>query len=241
MSGLSMQRICLWSGPAFLVVFFAGIIVCGWMPPLSADHSAAEIAAIYREDYGQIRAGALLIGFAGLFQGIWSALISVQMRRIENDRPLLSYMQLIAGGVGILVVIVPSFAFAAAAYDPGRDPEITKALNDFGWLCLVGIGWPTILQCLALTAAIFTDKREQPVFPRWFAYANLWIAFGLLPGPFLIFFHTGAFAWNGILVFWVPGTVFGAWFMACFVLLKRAIDSEEKELGSVEPAVAVIT
>jgi hypothetical protein len=230
-AAITVQRICLWSGPVFLVVFFAGIIVCGWMPPLSANHTAAEIARMYRDDYGQIRAGALLIGFSGLFQGVWSAVLSVQLRRIENHRPLLTYMQLVAGGVGILVVVLPAFAFAAAAYDPGRDPEITKAINDFGWLCLVGVGWPTILQCLAVAGAVFTDGGVRPVFPRWFGWANLWVSLGLLPGPFLIFFHTGAFAWNGIAVFWVPGSVFGAWFIVCFVLLRRAIDGEEQELG----------
>jgi len=185
---------------------------------------------MYRSDYGQIRVGALLIGFAGLFQGIWSALISVQMRRIEKDRPFLTYAQLVAGGVGILVVVLPSFAFAAAAFDPGRDPEITKALNDFGWLCLVGVGWPTILQCLAIAAAAFIDTDERPVFPRWFGYANVWMAFGLLPGPFLLFFHTGAFAWNGVAVFWLPGTVFGAWFIVTFMVLRRAMAAEEQEI-----------
>jgi len=225
-ANVRVQRICLWSGPAFLVVFFAGIVVCGWMPPLSANHTAAEIGAMYREDYAQIRIGALLIGFSSVFQGIWSALISVQLRRIERDRPLLTYLQLAAGGVGILVVVLPSFAFAAAAFDPGRDPEITKAINDFGWLCLVGVGWPTILQCLAVAVAVVTDTSERPVFPRWFAYANVWAAFGFLPGPFLLFFHTGAFAWNGLAVFWIPGTVFGAWFILYVVMLRRAIASE---------------
>lgn len=212
------------------MVFFAGIIVAGWMPPLSADHTADEIAATYRDDYGRIRAGALLIGFSAVFQGIWAALISLQLRRIESDRPLFTYLQLVSGGVGILVVILPAFAFAAAAYDPARDPQITQAINDFGWLCLVGVGWPAILQCIALAAAVFIDAGDRPVFPRWFAYANLWVAFAFLPGPFLLFFHTGPFAWNGVVVFWIAGSVFGGWLIMCFVMLRRAIDAEDEQL-----------
>lgn len=229
MTSLRLQRACLWSGPLFALVFFAGIMVCGWFPPLGANHTAAEVAAMYREDYGQIRAGSLLIGFSSIFQGTWTALISIQLRRIEGDRPLWTYAQLIAGGVGILVVIIPAFVFAAAAFDPGRDPEITKALNDFGWLCLVGVGWPTILQCMAVAVATFSDGRPDGVFPRWFAWTNLWVAFALAPGPFLLFFHTGPFAWDGFLVFWVPAVVFGAWFLLYVVLLRRAIDSEARE------------
>jgi hypothetical protein len=225
-----MQRRCLWSGPAFLAVFFGGIIIAGWLPPLSANLSAQQVASIYAHDADRIRMGAVLIGMSGMFQGIWCALMSTQLRRIEGDRPLLTYMQLVAGGVGILVVVIPAFVFGAAAFEPARDPEITKALHDFGWLAMVGIGWPTVLQCLAVAGAVLTDTREKPVFPRWFGWFNIWTILGLIPGPFLFFFHTGPFAWNGVATFWLPGSVFGLWFGVWFVVLRRAISDEESEL-----------
>jgi hypothetical protein len=189
--------------------------------------SASEISDMYNANIDGIRTGALLIGMSSFFQGVWAALMSRQLRRIEGDRPLFTYMQLAAGGVGILVVIFPSFAFAAAAYSPERDPEITAVFHNFGFLCLVGIGWPAILQCVSVGLAVLNDKRENPVFPRWFGYANLWVAFG--PGPFIIYFHTGAFAWNGFATFWIPANVFGAWFALWFFMLRKAIEDEAAE------------
>jgi hypothetical protein len=228
--GVRLQRWCLWSGPVFLAVFFGGILCAGWLPPVSANLSAQQVATMYADHTDRIRMGAVLIGMSGLFQGIWAALMSNQLRRIDGDRPLLTYVQLVAGGVGILVVVFPAFAFGAAAFDPGRDPEITKALHDFGWLTMVGIGWPAMLQCLAVAGAVLSDPRQDPVFPRWFGWFNLWAVLGFLPGPFLFFFHTGPFAWNGVATFWLPGTVFGVWFGAWYVVLRRAVDAEEREL-----------
>ena len=221
-----VQRACLWSGPAFVAVFFGGILAAGWFPPPAADMSAQEIADMYAADTGGIRTGALLIGMSGLFQGVWAALMSRQLRRIEGDRPLWTYTQLAAGGVGILVVVLPAFAFAAAAYSPDRDPEITAAFHQLGFLCLVGVGWPAILQALSVGLAVLGDPSATPLFPRWFGYANLWVAFGFLPGPFIIFFHDGAFAWNGLITFWLPAAIFGGWFALWFVLVQRAIESD---------------
>ncbi|WP_019875139.1 hypothetical protein [Sporichthya polymorpha] len=224
-----IQRACLWSGPVFIAVFFGGILAAGWLPPPEANMSADEIAEMYRSNTDGIRTGALLIGLSSFFQGVWIALMSRQLRRIEGDRPLFTYTQLAAGGAGIMVVIVPAFTFAAAAYAPERDPEITAAFHSLGILCMVGIGWPAILQCVSVGVATLGDKRERPLFPRWFGYANLWVAFAFLPGPFIIYFHTGAFAWNGFATFWIPANVFGVWFALWFVMLRRAIEDEAAE------------
>ena len=224
-----IQRACLWSGPIFIGVFFGGILAAGWLPPPAANMSATEISQMYNANIDGIRTGALLIGMASFFQGVWAALMSRQLRRIEGDRPLFTYLQLAAGGVGIIVVIIPAFAFAAAAYAPERDAEITAAFHQFGFLALVGVGWPAILQCVAVGMAVLSDKRENPVFPRWFGYANLWVAFAFGPGPFILYFHTGAFAWNGFATFWIPANVFGVWFGLWFFMLRKAIEDEAAE------------
>lgn len=82
---------------------------------------------------------------------------------------------------------------------------------------------------MAVGVATLRDAREHPVFPRWFGYLNLWVAFAFLPGPFIIFFHTGAFAWNGFAAFWIPASVFGVWFGSWFLALRNAIEDEAAE------------
>ena len=223
----SLQRACTWSGPIFLAMFFGGFIIAGWLPPPSANRSAAQVAAEYLHHTDRIRLGALVIGAASVAQGVWTALMSVQLRRIEGDRPMLTYLQLAAGGVGILVVIIPAFVFTAAAFEPTRDPQITQALHDLGWLCLVGMGWPALLQALSVALATFTDRSSAPVFPRWFGWWNLWASLAFAGGPFVVFFHTGPYAWDGAVSFWTAGVLFGAWFGAWFIVLRRAIAAEE--------------
>jgi len=222
----ALQRACTWAGPAFVAVFFGGIMCAGWLPPLSANMTADEVARLYVEDGDRIAVGAILIGTAGMFQGIWAAVMSTQMRRIEGDRPVMTYAQLAAGGVGILVVVLPFVFFSLAAYRPERNPEITQAFHDIGWISLVGVGWPAILQALAVGIATLSDRGTRPVFPRWFGYFNLWMAFAFVPGPLLVLFETGPFAWHGFAVFWIPAAVFGLWFGAWFVVLRRAIAEE---------------
>jgi hypothetical protein len=49
------------------------------------------------------------------------------------------------------------------------------------------------------------------------------------PAIILPFFKSGPFAWNGVFVFWIPATVFGALFIVNTVCLLKAINSEAKE------------
>lgn len=228
---VKVQRVFLWSGPVFIAVFFGGILAAGWLPPVSPNQTAAEVKRMYLEDTDRIRIGAVLIGMSSMFQGMWAAVMSCQMLRSERDRPLFTYMQLAAGGVGIIVVIIPAFFFIAAAFHPERAADTTQALHDFGWLALVGVGWPAILQCIAVGGFALTDTSEKPVFPRWFGWFNLWCGAGFLPGPFLVFFHSGPFSWAGAGVFWIPATVFGAWFAGWFYVLRQAMIDEEREAG----------
>jgi hypothetical protein len=75
---------------------------------------------------------------------------------------------------------------------------------------------------ITVTIVALAGKSQNPVFPRWFGYQSIMTLVGLLPDQMLFFFKTGPFAWNGILGFWVPLTMFGSWFVTMFVLLRRA-------------------
>src|SRR5581483_3345724 len=92
---------------------------------------------------------------------------------------------------------------------------------------------PALMQCGAVGFAVLGDKSGDPVFPRWVGYYNLWTAFMFLPGALVIFFHTGPFAWNGILAFWVVAVLFGAWFIVMTFVLLQAIKRTNR--GAAEP------
>ena len=230
-----VQRICIWCGPALMGVFFLGLIAAHWFPPPSPGDSAEETARLYQQHTDGIRICALLAAFAGALLAPPVAVISSQIRRIEGPFPTLSNIQFGLGGIlGGAFFIIPAFFWEAAAFDPGRDPEITEALHSAGWLILVSAIFPALLQYASIAIATFTDRREDPVFPRWFGYFNVWVAGLLIPSTLVLFFHHGPFAWNGIFTFWLAATVFTIWLVGTLVVCLRAIAQQEAEEASQE-------
>lgn len=79
--------------------------------------------------------------------------------------------------LAVIAIILPVFIFAAASYRPERNPEITQALNDLGWLPFIMNWVPAVIQALAIGFAIFGNAGAKEVFPRWVGYYNLWSGF----------------------------------------------------------------
>lgn len=168
---LRMQRLCVWCGPGLILIFMIGFLfVAGLVPPPSPNLGASEVARFYTEHQTRIQIGLIISMIGSGLAFPWAAVISVQMRRIEGRRSPLAAIQLTAGGVLCLLLVFPMFALSAAAYRPAdRSPEITQALNDLGWLPLVGFVAPPVVQVIAIALAVFSDKSAEPVFPGGWA------------------------------------------------------------------------
>jgi hypothetical protein len=83
------------------------------------------------------------------------------------------------------------------------------------------------------------DKRENPIFPRWLGYFNLWAALIFTPGSFNVFFKDGPFAWNGVIAFYIPITIWAIATTVNTVYLTKAVDhqvEEEKQEAIALPA-----
>ena len=235
----AFQRVCAWSGLATLVLFFAAFVVADFVPPMSPALSAAEVAQHYRQHTNGVRIGACLMFVSGAFYAAYSAAISGQMRRIRQVSPTAIYAQLAGGSFACLTFMVPAMLFFVTAFRPERDPTQTQLLNDMSWIFLV-IAWPPFAaQQLAFSYSILAERGAGPVFPRWLGYLNIWVVLGFTPATLLPFFKTGPFAWNGLLVFWVPATVFTIQFIANTAMLLRSIAAEsrpEPESSGQDPA-----
>jgi hypothetical protein len=224
----SDQKICAWGGPFCAATLGAGLLMAGFVPPPSPTLSAAEIARIYTGHTTMIRAGMILglVGIVGFIAIV--AVISAQMRRMQSHNRLPVYLQLAAGSIGVLTVMFPIMIFAITAFRPERDPQLTQLLNDVGWLIIIP-AFPTfIAQFGAIAFGILQDQSPVPVFPRWAAYFNAWVALLFVPGGFAYFFRTGPFAWDGLLAFWVAAGAFFLWLIVMTPLLLKAIDNESR-------------
>ncbi|MEO0033654.1 MAG: hypothetical protein RIS94_3412 [Pseudomonadota bacterium] len=217
------QKICAWGGPFCAVLFGAGLLIAGFVPPPSPLLSAGQVAAIYRDHAMAIRCGMILGMFGMSGYAALVCAISVQMRRMRTSSSLPADMQLGAGAIGVLTVMFPTMLMAITAFRPERDPALTQLLNDTAWLLIIP-AFPTfIAQFGAIAIGAFTDTAPEPVFPRWAGYLNLWLALLFVPGAFSYIFRSGPFAWDGLLAFWVAAGAFFVWLMTMTPLTLKAI------------------
>ena len=214
----------VWSAVAFFALWFVGFVVFAqWIPPVAPSRGAQQIADLFSSRSTSIRIGMVLMSVGTVFYLPWTMLLSDLIKEIEGSSFFLSGTQLVAGVLSAITFFIPSYLWAAAAFRPNRDPEITQALSDLGWLMFITPIAPFLMQYAILAIAIFIDKRPSPAYPRWAAYLQLWVGFSFLPAFLAFFMKTGPFAWNGLFVWWIPFATFTAWFAVMIVLTRRAV------------------
>jgi hypothetical protein len=230
-----VQKTMAFCGAAFVLLMFPAFIMIGLLPPVSPLRTAPEIAHFWSTNTGLKRLGIVLLLTASGLQAPFGALMAVRIRQMEGGRySALAYAQIIGTGLAVMAIIMPTFSFAAASYRPERDPQITQALNDLGWLPFV-MNWPAaIIQCLSMGFAIFGATRE--ILPRWLGYFNVWCAFLFAAGGLVVLFKDGVFAWNGLLAFWMVAVFFGSWFLVMAWQLWVSVAALDDDLVATEAA-----
>jgi hypothetical protein len=224
-----VQRAMAWCGVAFCVVYGTGILIAGFIPPPSPDDNAAEISAFFADNTGRIRTGTLLMMLGGAVMIPFFAVLTMQMRRIHDRFDGLALAQLLAGGIAVWVFTLPPIVFAVAAFRPGQDENVTQMLNDLGWFLFVWNLGTVTCQAIVIAVAILSDRNPDPVFPRWVAYLNIWVAIGFLPGALLTYFKTGIVAWDGLFAFWLAAVMFFTWILVLFWATLRAVNREAQQ------------
>ncbi len=236
MMSTTAQRLCAWSGIVCIVMFLVGFgVIAGFIPPPAPTLAGQQLAQLFTQDAIRIRIGMIVSVFAAALLASWSAVITVQMKRMRRRVAALAYTNLAVGALFVLEFIISLIIWQSMTFR-ARDPQVLLAMNDTAWLLFVAITSTPVLQTLAIGTAIFLDTadgRSNPVFPRWAAYLNYWVALLFLPGTVTVFFHTGPFAWNGILTWYLPLSVFAIWMVTMTVLLLQAISAEDGEPQSV--------
>lgn len=235
-AGPRMQRIFAWSGIVFIVLMALGFVLIGKMvPPPPPGDSAGETAAFFVGNMDRIRLGMIIAAFSACLLVPLSAVISLQMRRIEGDTPLLSMVQFASGTLLSLEFIYLIFFWQTAVFRADRNDELIQLLNDMAWIPYMGLSCTVVMQAVAIGWATLIDNRTRPVFPRWFGYYQIWAAILFTPGTFNVYFHDGPLAWDGLIAFYLPIPVYVSWTILTPVMVLRAIAQQEREEGSPVP------
>lgn len=226
-----------WSGWAFLLLWLIGFVFFAHVvPPPSPNENAEEIAGFYRAHTGGIRFGLMLTLFASPLYASWSAALAAQMKRVRAAHPVMADLQLVLGGLTVLVFMIPALLLEIAAFRPERSAETIQALNDIPWMMFIGMGATAILQPFVVGVVILQDRHASaPVFPRWVGYFNVWTAILFLPGPLCVFFKTGPLAWDGLFTWWIPFVLFAAWMVVMIVMVGRAISTDTGDGPAADP------
>jgi len=228
---VTAQRLCVWCGPVMVATWVAAFVfLCRFIPPPAPSDTPDEIVARFSDNTNLIRLGLVVSLFACALLVPFCAAIAAQMRRIEGGRSVLAETQLVSGGLLCVEFLLPFAIWQTALYRiEQRDPQTIQMLNDMAWLMFLGIISSACVQVAALGIGILLDKGAKPVFPRWAGYFNIWVSLIWMPAAVIVFFKQGLFAWNGLLAWWIPLSLFAIWFVVMVVLLLRAIADDERE------------
>jgi hypothetical protein len=232
MSNMARSRIQmfgLWCGFGYLALLLIRWgAVAGFLPPTHPIDGAVKIGQLYGSDHTRIRIGMLIVMIAALVFIPFAAVMSHYIARIERGTGVLTYSFLLGAAGNMCLTFYPAIWWLVAAFRPHRTAELTQLMNDMAWLEFLGGLTIYLAMPLTVTVAAFCDHSEQPGFPRWAGWANLWLAIAIIPDQLMFFFKTGPFAWNGMFGIWLPIVWFSGFFIINFVALRHAILHERR-------------
>jgi hypothetical protein len=242
----TVRHLCLWSWPACIVGCLLGfMLIAGFIPPPGENWSGRHIASYYAAHRTGIRIGLIVAMFFSALLLPFLTLISSEMRKIEGPGALLAPIQF--GGAIVLVAFfqIICLLWLEASFRPEVNAQLIRAQNDYGWLVWTMLIPTGTLQFLAIAATGFMDRRRVKLWPRWAAYANVWVAITYGGGVLAVFFKTGPFSWTGVIGFWMPTILWAAGMTMNMVLIihrdrRRAEMSAYASDRTREPATAPV-
>lgn len=226
-------RSCAAMGPIFLAAFIICWGVLGYnIPPIPADFSAEQMAAHFNINKNEVRAGMALAMVFGCLYLPWTLSITKVMHWInpQENNDMLATLQMWGGGLTVVPLVTSSVFWLTGSYRPEALTDATlQMLYDQGWLLIDMFYFITTIPMVAIGVAGLTDRRAQPLFPRWACWYSIWAGLSFLFELLMPFFKTGLFARQGWLNFWVEFLVWFAYILVITYYVWKAIPRLEQE------------
>jgi hypothetical protein len=229
------ERIVYWTWiPLVAILVGAFVLFPGFVHPVSPRASAADVVAFYRDDLSRVRYSMIGFTWFGVALIPFVLLIAERMRAMAHRTPVLRYCVIGVAGGAPIVFLTSTVFWLLAAFRPDRSPDLTLLTNDLAWITFT-CGVPFLIALFVFLAlAIMWDEQAAPVFPRWVAWFNVGVAVAVTPAAFAGLTTSGAFAWNGVISFWVKNVAFVTWIVVMAMVLRRALarDSDAVEASA---------
>jgi hypothetical protein len=224
-----VQRILIWMGPLMLLLWLISFRLAGYLPPHRPSATSDQIAALYNAHPVRVRVNLVVTMAASALLVPWCVAIAGQIRRIPGAKALATTQMLSCTLLSVEFIYPVGIWMADSFRSDDRGADLTRALNDVGWILFVLVIWSVWIQMLAIGAAVLLDNAKHPVLPRWIGYLNLWVALVIVPAGLVLFFKTGPWAWNGLVGFWIPLTALVTWMLAMTWTVHQALNKQIAE------------
>ncbi|MGI5219574.1 hypothetical protein [Nocardia sp. CA-290969] len=221
---LEIQTISLWTGPvAGAVLLIAFLAFPGFFPPMSPDLPADRVAAFYADNQALIRFSMITFNLCGIMLIPFFMVIVAQMKRMTTQSHVFAYCYLTATVSGATIFALADICYLAAAFRPGRDPELILLLNDMAWIIFIAPVGILVAQNLLLAAAIYFDNGPDRIFPRWVGHFAVGTAVAMAPATAAAVVTSGPLAWDGIISFWLRNGAFAVFVAVMFFVLRAVL------------------
>jgi hypothetical protein len=233
MSARSQKVLLWWSVAMVLIYAFALRFLLHMLPPPTATWSSSQIAQFYSDHSTEVKLGAVICSWTGGWFVPFAVVVGIQMYRHNRVWGLL------AGAAGVMLsifIVLSPFCWGVAAFTPSRQPDVTAIMHEFGVLGMVTtLQYFIFVQIAVVVVCLTPNSVAHSPFPRWFGYATAWLALVSEVGAIAFLTRRGPFAWNGLLAWWAPLTVFGIWFTVLVTMLIKSINAQAVEAESRVP------
>lgn len=235
-ANIRTQLISLWTAPVFGAVFLIAFVAFpGFLPPMSPQMTADQVAAFYADNTAMIRFSMITYNLCGIMLLPFFMVIVVQMKRMATQSHALAYCYLTAAVSGATLFALADIFYLVAAFRPERSPELLLLLNDLAWITLVAPVGMLVAQNLLLGLAVYLDSGPSPVFPRWVGHFAVVTGVAMAPAAAAAVFRTGPLAWDGVISFWLRGGALVAFVGVMFFVLRAALRRQAVEEGVAAP------
>jgi hypothetical protein len=231
-ANIKTQLISLWTVPVFGVIYVIAFVAFpGFLPPMSPNLTADQVAAFYREHTAAVQFSMVTYDLLGVMLMPFFMVIVVQMKRMATQSHVFAYCYLTAAVSGATIFALANIFYLVAAFRPDRNPELTMLLNDMAWITFIAPVGMIVGQNLLLGLAIYFDKTSHPVFPRWVAPFSIATAVAIAPAALAAIVRTGPLAWDGLVSFWLRNGAYATFLIVMFFVVRAALHHQAVEEG----------
>jgi hypothetical protein len=140
-----------------------------------------------------------------------SIAMGIMLAKIEGRWPLWSITMAVCGVFISLIVFFNACAWIVSAYRDESDASVIQAFSDWAWFAFL-LGWIYLAIEMFATAVVeLMDHRPDPMVPRWITWLTIAGAATLIFAAGPAFFKSGPFAYHGLLAFYLPVVIWGAY------------------------------